>query len=458
MRKLLLFITALAVTFAALTFTACGEEEEKLTPITVDIPYVGDFTCDYYAADGTRITDKATTFDPCDEITVKIGFTISTDAFEAGKSKFTLKFMPDEGFTGRITSANSSSTSDAEFAATFATDDKNPKKCTIETKIGINYSGGNLKIGYFYDDEEISEACVFPLNNDKTLSFTYDAALGGYVVADGYGAFEEIVIPDEIMGKPIKKIADSAFSGCKTLKKIVLSDNISIIGRSAFGDCSELLTLVLSDNIEQIGENAFGGCGKIRGKEQGNGVCKYIGSARNEYLCLFKVKKTDIEYFQINENCKFIYDRALGDCGALKYITLPSGITHIGKGAFSGCGSLYKVTMPSNLKSVGDEAFRSCRKLEYVSLPDGVTSVGEYAFRACEAMESIRLPDSITSIGNDAFYKCRSLTSVVFNGTTEQWRSVFAAAGSASDDGKVTVRCLDGELKFVFNKMLEIFG
>ena len=54
MRKLLLFITALAVISAALAFTACGAEEEKGTPIDVDIPYVGDFTCDYYAADGTR--------------------------------------------------------------------------------------------------------------------------------------------------------------------------------------------------------------------------------------------------------------------------------------------------------------------------------------------------------------------------------------------------------------------
>ena len=56
MRKLLLFITALAVIFAAFVLVACGgnAEEEKLTPIDVDIPYVGDFTCDYYAADGTR--------------------------------------------------------------------------------------------------------------------------------------------------------------------------------------------------------------------------------------------------------------------------------------------------------------------------------------------------------------------------------------------------------------------
>ena len=470
MRKLLLFITALAVISAAFAFTACGAEEEKGTPIDVDIPHVGDFTCDYYAADGTRITDKATVFDPGDEITVKIGFMISTDAFEAGKSKFTLKFMPDEGFTGRITSANSSSTSDAEFTATFATDDKNPKKCTIETKIGINYSGGNLKIGYFYDDEEISEACVFPLNNDKTLSFTYDDALGGYVVADDYGAFEEIVIPDEIMGKPIKKIADSAFSGCKTLKKIVLSDNISIIGKSAFGDCSELLTLVLSDNIEQIGENAFGGCGKIRGKEQGNGVCKYIGSARNEYLCLFKVKKTDIEYFQINENCKFIYDRALGDCGALKYITLPSGVTRIGTGAFANCAVLKEVVLSDGIEDIGYDAFKNCNKLAYnkdgknsylgsadneyaylikadygeatatvhenckvigryafnyskriegntpsltsVTLPSGVRNINDGAFYYCRALETAVLPDTVKTMGNDAFYLCDKLKSV----------------------------------------------
>ena len=56
MRKLLLFITALAVISAAFVLVACGgnAEEEKLTPIDVDIPYVGDFTCDYCTPEGTR--------------------------------------------------------------------------------------------------------------------------------------------------------------------------------------------------------------------------------------------------------------------------------------------------------------------------------------------------------------------------------------------------------------------
>ena len=53
-KKISFLIAILAVTFAALAFTAFGEEEEKLTPIAVEIPYVSDFTCDYCTPEGTR--------------------------------------------------------------------------------------------------------------------------------------------------------------------------------------------------------------------------------------------------------------------------------------------------------------------------------------------------------------------------------------------------------------------
>ena len=338
MKKLLLFITILAVVFAAFTLTACGgnnddgnPEEEKGSLVDVNIPYISEFTCDYYTIGGEKIADKTTVFNPDDEIRIKIGFTISTAAFEAGKSKFTLKFMPDEGFTGRITSANSSSTSDADFTATFATDDKNPKKCTIETKIGINYSSGSLRIGYSYDDEETSEACVFPLNNDKTLSFEYDAALGGYIITDSYAAFDEIVIPDEIMGKPIKKIADSVFYNCKTLKKIVLSENIEIIGKTAFEGCDNL--------ARNEYENAY-----------------YLASVGNEYFCLLSVKDKTATEFRFAESCGIIYDGAFSGC-KMKNVALPDSVTGIGNDAFAECGNLKNIVLSDSLISVGSGAF-----------------------------------------------------------------------------------------------------
>ena len=89
-KKISFLIAILAVTFAALAFTACGEEEEKLTPIAVEIPYVSDFTCDYYTPEGTRITDKTTRFAHDGEVRVKIGFTLSKDAYAAGKREITV--------------------------------------------------------------------------------------------------------------------------------------------------------------------------------------------------------------------------------------------------------------------------------------------------------------------------------------------------------------------------------
>jgi hypothetical protein len=50
----------------------------------------------------------------------------------------------------------------------------------------------------------------------------------------------------------------------------------------------------------------------------------------------------------------------------------------------------------------------------------------------------------VTRIGKDAFRDCRSLTSVVFEGTSEQWLKVNKGALWDFNTGDYTVYCTDG--------------
>ena len=53
-----------------------------------------------------------------------------------------------------------------------------------------------------------------------------------------------------------------------------------------------------------------------------------------------------------------------------------------------------------------------------VSLPDGLTRIGKGAFEWCSSLTSITIPNSVTSIGGYAFYECSSLTSIKIEATT----------------------------------------
>ena len=58
----------------------------------------------------------------------------------------------------------------------------------------------------------------------------------------------------------ISCIENSAFSGCKKLKSIVILDSVTKIGDGAFERCTKLESIVIGDSVTKIGLEAFRGC------------------------------------------------------------------------------------------------------------------------------------------------------------------------------------------------------
>jgi hypothetical protein len=91
-------------------------------------------------------------------------------------------------------------------------------------------------------------------------------------------------------------------------------------------------------------------------------------------------------------------------------VTIPEGVTSIGRGAFCECKSLKSVSFPAGITAIGDSAFAFCRSLSSVVIPDGVTGIGKGAFYKCSSLSSVTVPASVTGIGSLAFNDCPRLT------------------------------------------------
>jgi hypothetical protein len=98
----------------------------------------------------------------------------------------------------------------------------------------------------------------------------------------------------------------------------------------------------------------------------------------------------------------------------LVHVSLPSGLTKIGKGAFrmlqtegandSFDSALRSITLPASLQEIGDGAFGGCHDLVINAWPANLKKIGGSAFDYCTAITGdLELPATVTYIGEFAF-------------------------------------------------------
>ena len=288
------------------------------------------------------------------------------------------------------------------------------------------------------------------LHSADLLDLYYEIQDGAItIIGCDSGAEGSLVIPEQIDGKPVKKIVSNAFNATNIseislpntleiiedetfaqsprLVKINIGNGVTRIGRAAFRFCEQLEEITLSKNLQRIDGEAFEGCSRLKNITLPDSI-KSIGQAAFVFC-------QSLEDVVIPVNVTSISDRAFSECINLKNITLPDGLSTIGESAFGGCRnlenvtipesvislgnfafvaceSLKKITIPSGISTFGSGAFFSCYNLKSVTILDGVTYIGSEAFSGCSTLESITLPDSINSIEDRAFGACKSLKSI----------------------------------------------
>ena len=161
---------------------------------------------------------------------------------------------------------------------------------------------------------------------------------------------------------PENKLPNSGLYEMKSLKEVMLPDNLETIGNSAFIYCSNLKDISFPETLVTIEYNAF-------------------------------------------------YHSGLSE------VTFPANLQTISDAAFYECYDLKKVTFPKKLRVIGNNAFLRSN-LSEVILPDSLKTIGNYAFCYCQQLQKVVFPEKLERMGEYAFYDCFRLHTATLKGKT----------------------------------------
>ena len=284
-----------------------------------------------------------------------------------------------------------------------------------------------------------------------------------------------VVIPDNIDGINVTKLAKDAFSNPSQVTNIVFPTTISEFENGCLSGLNNLKEITIGDNANTSLIKLFGNIDSIPQNfdtikynplEEGvftfntsffAGVpFKYIiyvpegtliinqfynatmlkevvlpASVSEFYTSAFE-NATSLEKVVLDDATTFVGWSTFKNCIKLKDINLEN-VDILYGGSFEGCKSLTDVDLPNivtigrdtfnnsgivnitlgdNLETIGDRAFLKT-PIEHINLPSSLFSLGASAFQECVNLKEIVIPDGITYIPDNCFLGCTSLEYIV---------------------------------------------
>lgn len=190
-------------------------------------------------------------------------------------------------------------------------------------------------------DANAFEGCV----NIEEFNFPDTISILGNGVLKGCSKLKKVRFP-----KTLTKIPDCMFMECSSLENIVTGEQIETIGAFAYKDCVAFSKIDLKNsNVRKIGDSAFSGCKGLIMVDMGNQIetiGNYVFSG-----C------SNLEEILLSETIKVIPKGAFEACLKLKKIILTNGIQEVEEDAFKECINLREIFIPCKTKKISSLSF-----------------------------------------------------------------------------------------------------
>ena len=192
---------------------------------------------------------------------------------------------------------------------------------------------------------------------------------------------EELVIPEEIGGRPVTAISHGAFDGNQTIRTLKIPNSVKNIEYS-FSQCNNLESVDLGDGVESV--YAFDVCQKLRKVYIGKSVVDIKYSFHNCHALTSLEISPDNAHLCVIDGVLFSKDRTT-------LVLCP-------------CGKKGKYIVPSGTKVIGCSAFENT-DLEEIVIANTVEILDVCAFDWAANVKKLTIPSSVVEINYDAVSK-----------------------------------------------------
>ena len=302
-------------------------------------------------------------------------------------------------------------------------------------------SGGSSVMSSMFSDQPLLKKAYVGRNHNSPLigtSMDYEVNLfaRSHVEEITYGDYVTEIQKHELLGckslkkvnlsKNITSIGDIAFDGCELLSEIAIPDGVEEIGRRAFNDCFVMPDQKLPSKLRTIGQEAFRNCIALTSVT----IPAFVQSiGANAFFWCIGVTSLKLEdspnaiqlpcrVFDDFRNLKTLYigrnyiaeydwyGNFISNHPTLEEATVAGDITEVQNQMLNGCAVLKKVTLGDKITRIGIDAFTGCSILEDINLPAILEKIDARAFRRCYALKETTFPTGLKEIGEEAYSEC----------------------------------------------------
>ena len=218
----------------------------------------------------------------------------------------------------------------------------------------------------------------------------------------------------------------TSYSGVVVIPATVMyngtSYRVTQIGDSAFYGCSGLTSVTIPESITYIGDAVFSGCSGLKVEWNASHCSTQRGYNSIHYpIYIEPFKNAQLTSITFGSEVKSIPAYLCYGCSGLSSVTIPEGVTGIGREAFY-CSSLTSVEWNAvtsrdfyNDNYVGEyaySAFYNCKNITSITFGSRVEHIPAWLCYGLSGLTKVTIPESVTYIGAGAFYGCSGLTSV----------------------------------------------